>query len=1240
MCCLAAYLATGTPVGDPIEAEAIHRAFFENQPVATTQESKPLYVGSIKTVIGHLEGGAGVAGILKVSLAMRNRTIPPNLHFACLSPAIQQFVPALSIPTTPIPWPKVSSGQPLRASVNSFGFGGTNAHAILESFDSGYLPSTGLGLMVHREGSHDRLENGVHSSYQNTPTRAGTLVGAVDQCISPFTFSAASEPSLRRQLALFADYIRNHPELDLPHLAWTLQTRRTPLPVRRAFSALDSIALSNAIEASILAASSPGVSDAVSLYVETAEQRRLQLAIFTGQGAQWPRMGYELLQTCRQFRKTISTLQKSLDSLPDGPQWSLFEEISASASLSRIHKAEISQPICTAVQIALTELLQAAGITFDVTVGHSSGEIAAAYAAGFISAADAIRIAYYRGLHVQLAGQPEKAGSMIAAGITDLEAISLCNDLASVGHLSLAAHNGPSNCTLSGDTVAIEAAERWLTSRKHFVRRLQVDKAYHSYHMQSCSKAYHKSLTDCGIAALPGHPGKIWVSSVAGYASKAFQSGDTISNAYWIENMERTVRFAEAVQSALQLGAYEFAIEIGPHPALKTPFSRMMTAAGKSVPYHGVLNRSVDDRIAFSDLLGFLWQRTHVDFDGYRLATLGSCNKELRMSLELPKYSWDHDKSYWREGRISREFLQRDPFHSLLGTRVPGRTVTQVSWRNIFHMNELKWLHGHQVNSICVLPAAAYCIMAIEACQSLAQNKGIRLIELQDVDISRAIQLKEDKGEEVVFSLTVMTTDEAEECMIAQFSCHSNNVASTSPPRLAATGRVAVQFGSQDTGLLGKCSIAVPSVVPVPVDRFYTSLSKIGLDYSAPFRIESVKRRKNLAVGSASCAVVAPSNEFLVHPAMLDVVFQSTFAAFASPGDGRLDTLYVPQHIRSIQVNPVLAYRIPYEEKIEFKSQITADQLYWRSARGKLSGDIKALTGAEQQVFLQVDGITFTSLTKATLQTDRDLASSEVWHQDFVSNPRINDLGYPDQRESRRIVEACEKLSHYYLQKLALQVSLEEVATFSAPYQKLWAFVQSVLGGERKKGGFSSHRHLQCVQQLEPAILNVLDVYKQNIDIQLCQVVGDNLLGIVRGQIAPVELMLKDDLLYRFYRESIGYPESNQRVASLAQQISHRYSAMKVLEIGAGTGGTTRDVLSTMERFASYDFTDISSGFFHKAQAEFASFSDRMNYRTLNIEVSPQSQGFSSHAYDLVIACNVLHATKGVTSLKALIYTH
>ncbi|KAI1409858.1 hypothetical protein F5Y13DRAFT_181723 [Hypoxylon sp. FL1857] len=592
---------TGTPTGDPIEAEAIHSAFFPPpSSYGAHHPLNPLSVGSIKTIIGHTEGTAGLAGLMRASLALQNACIPPNLLFENLSPRIRPFYHNLHIPTSLTPWPAVSEGTPRRVSVNSFGFGGTNAHAILES----YAPPSGTLKLNHSSSA----------------------------VFSPFVFSASSETSLMLYLESFCNYLRKHETThNLRDIAYSLSVRRTRLPVSIALGATTADELRTKLEQR-LESSKANPFGIRAIYRPGDSSKPRVLGIFTGQGAQWAQMGLDL----------INILQRRLDILPDGPVWSLLEELQKEASSSRVLEAAISQPLCTAIQI----------LQLFAVVGHSSGEIAAAYAAGFISAEDAICIAYYRGLHSKLSrGHCGQRGAMIAVETSEDDARSLLGFPEFEGRAEIAAVNSSTSLT----TVFQDEGK--------FVRLLKAS-----------STKYLESLAALDIQA--GH-GK-------------FDQDNVPRGTYWDANLVNPVLFQQGIET----------IELGPHPALKGPsLQTLKDKMSHSVPYIGLFQRG---HPAITSV-------ANVDIQSYDKFVSGHASAKFIKGL--PTYTWDHEKEYWHETRFARAVRMRsDPVHPLLGHLTPDSTEQDMRWRHMLHVSEIPWLAGHRLQDMVVFPASAYVV--------------------------------------------------------------------------------------------------------------------------------------------------------------------------------------------------------------------------------------------------------------------------------------------------------------------------------------------------------------------------------------------------------------------------------------------------------------------------------------------------------------------------------------------------
>ncbi|SPO07536.1 related to polyketide synthase [Cephalotrichum gorgonifer] len=1196
---------TGTPAGDPVEAEAISTAFFGSKVgFERSASDPPLYVGSIKTVIGHTEGTAGVAGIMKGSLALQNGIVPPNLLLNELNPKVQPFYRDLKIPKQAAEWPTLAPGAVRRVSINSFGFGGANAHAILEEYKPVSPPPAALP--------------------QN------------DAQISPFNFSASSEKALAGILSSYAAYLRENPSTSLRDLSWSLNVRRSTLPSRISVAAPTTEILASKLET--LAKAPSGVVTTSSRAASGSENPRV-LGVFTGQGAQWASMGAKLLATSALASDRLADLQKSLDSLPAEhvPEWRLSEELSKDKSTSRISDAAFSQPLCTALQIVIVDYLKAAGIKLSAVVGHSSGEIAAAYAAGYVSAEDAIQIAYYRGYFLHLAEGPEGSGggAMMAVGITEEDARDLLELEDLEGRICIAASNSPQSLTLSGDSEAIDLARRILEDEKKFARLLKVDKAYHSHHMLPSSGPYNEALTKAGIKiqARPldaEYPS--WISSVYGEDIEIIGT-ESLSGEYWVRNMTNQVLFTQALEQAISTstGPFDLAIEVGPHPALQSPALQTFTAvAGSEVPYVGTLRRGSDDVEALSEGLGSVWKflgSRAVDFSALDSRLYGDESQGQappKLLTGLPSYAWEHDRVYWHESRYSKNFRTSGQLpHQLLGTKLPDGTESEIRWKNYLHLRELPWLVHHQVDRQVVFPAAGYLSATIEAVVQTYGIRSIQLIELYDVHIGQALVLEENSSVETLFSFRVIETEATHvEAVFAFFSASTKDSVSMSRN---AHGNLRITLGTPSPDVLPSPYKSDREFLDLDPERFYNTVGEIGLGYGGPFKKIVEARRRS---GESSGVIQTPDEEdqgdipLIIHPGTLDCAIQSIILAYSFPGDGRIQSIFLPTSIDRLRVDPSgLANRKgPTASKLPFFANITSDE------PTDLSGDVEIYSEDSSTTLVQLQGLRTTPLTPPAPSNDLQLFFKTSWHPDApTGNPGLWERG--SKSYDYDLAFAQERVAYYYLRRLdeaippVLRLDLEWY------HRVFYEYIDHTLAWVSK--GTHPFAKAEWANDTKYDLLEIFERFPESIDLRIMRAVGTNLVSAMQRDMNILEAMMKDNMLNEFYATSLGMREYLLDMARMVGQLSHRYPHLNVLEIGAGTGGATDMVFQQLqESFTSYTYTDISSGFFENAQTKFEQHRAKMIFKVLDIEKDIVTQGYAPHSFDVVIASLVLHATR------------
>ncbi|KAI1660867.1 polyketide synthase [Daldinia decipiens] len=709
---------TGTPVGDPIEVDAIGRCF-------SPRDGPPLLIGSVKTNVGHSEGASGLTSILKVVQAFENGQIPPSQGVVNLNPKLILAERNLKVASEVEEWPRALR----RASINSFGYGGANAHVILESAES-YL---GQGYLETHSSSRDGLD-----ARDNQELIVLPVSGA-----SPKSLDVLIQQTLQAVAQL-------HDKKSVLDLAHTLTKGRDHFRHRSFLLAKHEKASGKLVHI-------------------TADEAALEIMVnplplsfvFTGQGAQYAGMAKELLFSSQHFRNTIRRLDGVLQALPPPhrPDWTLEQTLLDGAN-SRINEVTRSQPICTAVQIGLVDLLRSWGVHSASMVGHSSGEIAAAYAAHLLSFSQAILVAYFRGYAV---GSLRSRGAMMAIGLNPEEAELLIENKGLETQIRMACINAPESVTLSGSPEAVETLEKDLQAQNKFARKLETGgRAYHSHMMEEIGELYEELLTpffenrtrsDKNDTRPSMFEGKMYSSVGYNPSSLGDINSQTNMPAYWRQNLEQPVQFHAALANLImgEDNAVHL-LEIGPHTALKGPIKQIRTALGldeKSLPYSPTLVRQQDADLCIKTLVGMLFAH------GYKTLNWDVINglpeSGSRILHNLAPYPWDYSGGLlWSEPRASFEMRNRKHLrHELLGTLALTGNGIDFTWRNLLRLSETPWLQDHKVEDQIVFPATGYMAMAIEAVSQIttAKDKPAAHLayEFRNINISAALHVPDEE---------------------------------------------------------------------------------------------------------------------------------------------------------------------------------------------------------------------------------------------------------------------------------------------------------------------------------------------------------------------------------------------------------------------------------------------------------------------------------------------------------------
>ncbi|MEM7132773.1 MAG: type I polyketide synthase [Chloroflexota bacterium] len=857
---------TGTPVGDPIEAKALGAVLGRNRPV-----DDACLIGSAKSNIGHLEAGSGIAGLIKAVLCIQHGQIPPSLHFETPNPDIPFEELKLRVVDELVPWP--DNGHPRTAGVNSFGFGGANAHVVVqEPPPPPNLPQTGGGTVVSSTESQLLSQHPTETSPHtvevlapkatkrtdpsSTISQPPPLLGEGRGGVSLLTLSARSEPALKALAASYADFLRTDTDASLADLAYTMTRRRSHHDHRLALLVRNRQQLTNRLRA---VANDERVPNLLTGRCNTEEAPSL-LFVYTGMGPQWWGMGRELAEREPVFRQSLVDCNAAFQKIAG---WSLLEAMSAPEETSRMAETAVAQPANFALQVALSALWASWGVKPTAVVGHSVGEIAAAYIAGALSLEDALLVTHHRSrLQQTTAGQ----GTMLAAELSAADAEAL---LAAHEQVSLAAINGPTSVTLAGDAKALQAIAAELQAQERFSRFLEVEVAYHSYQMDPLADELQASLAHIQpqSAAIPLY------STVTGQQIE----GDTLNADYWWRNVRQPVQLAPVMQRIIR-DDYRIFLEVGPHPVLGHSIRETLRAEGEKGRLLPSLRRQKPEQTQLLSTLAELYTLgAQVDW-----STISPSGRFIK----LPTYPWQRER-YWQESPASRQDRLGQPGHPFLKL---DQELPTPTWQVELNDYLFPYLQDHRVEDAVVFPAAGYVEAGLALHTKLFGESACTLEEVafkQILAIDPAqvhmMQMSLDQASNrcTIYSTVkrpIMADDEKSEI---EWTEHATmRVLPTPVNARPALDFTAIQARCQEEG---------------SVTELYTALSQGGLHYGPHFQTNrQIWRNDNEVLTRIEGPDDASSDgDYLLHPTVLDATFQA-IAAIIGDQKRHADQLYLP----------------------------------------------------------------------------------------------------------------------------------------------------------------------------------------------------------------------------------------------------------------------------------------------------------------------------------------------------------
>ncbi|VUC24936.1 unnamed protein product [Clonostachys rosea] len=899
---------TGTNAGDPTECSAIGAVF-------GSVRDEPIRVGSVKSNIGHLEGASGIASLIKSIYSLESGVIAPTHGLVTINPKIRAEEWNIEIPKTQIPWPPGLR----RISINSFGYGGANAHCIM---DDAYHYLTARKLVGSHITSIDSLPNPRQS--QN-----GTMVHQDPHPVSNHSDGEGRE----NRLFVLSTTEKSGIAAAALRLRQFLQSTDTKDKTEQA-KLLDGVSYTLLNKRSKLLWSGYIVASSIQDLVEKLggplnPPRKISRAsdlgfIFTGQGAQWFAMGRELLKYSI-FRRSIIESGDCFIKLGSG--WDLMEELGRDEKHSRVNEPAFSQPICTALQIALVDLLESWGVRPRLIIGHSSGEIAAAYCKQAISKMDALSVAYWRG---KLSGDITTQGAMAAVGVGP-EAAAKYIETVDKGKVVIACINSPSSVTLSGDVAAVDQAVGLINGDNLFARKLKVRTAYHSHHMKPIASKYLSLIAD--ISTNVGDDMVTMVSSVTG---EVVLPRD-LNASYWVKNLLNPVQFSAAVargwklqqsrtagskSSRLKVAAF---VELGPHAALKGPLGQILdplSNAATTPLYTSMLSRGCDATETALEAMGDLLT-IGIAVNTRGLARSKAVGQNLSVTLpSLPSYVWNHSTRYWNESAAAAGYRMKE--HSrqdFLGTRDELSTDDEPRWRNYLRTSEQPWIRHHQFQDTNIYPMAGMIVMVVEALRQIHDASEIEGFVFRDLKVENALIVTTDESVETCLQLRPWRNgSRASSNSWKDFTISSRNEKGKWTSNCRGLVRIESRQPQVGSGFYDETTArsetarqlyesAVASNLPSKdIDRFYQDISSSGLNLGPSFQcVVDLKARDRLSVfqvkvtDTAHWAPGKRESPHLIHPAVLDT-FVHLLISNTDTGTG-IFTARVPVFAESVYIS-------------------------------------------------------------------------------------------------------------------------------------------------------------------------------------------------------------------------------------------------------------------------------------------------------------------------------------------------
>ena len=897
--------------------------------------------------------------------------------------------------------------------------------------------------------------------------------------------------------------------------------------------------------------------------------------------------------------------------------------------------------------------------------GHSSGEIAAAYAAGMLTFESAIAIAYHRGTATSnlKARFPELKGAMLAIGAGQSEVQPLLRKLRCGKKATIACINSPSSITASGDEQAITELQTLVEEKRLFNRRLRVDMAYHSHHMTYVAQDYLSSIKD--ISSLTSASEVMFYSSVTGRQIDIL----ALQPSYWVNNLTCPVRFSQAVQSMCAPidertpaeGRINTLIELGPHSALEGPIGQILKASGpktSTTVYVPSLIRNKDAVETTLQLAATLCTRgCPLNFSAVNFPK--SIDEKPGLLTDLPSYPWQHSTRYWHESRISSNHrFKQCPRNDLVGSIADGSNDLEPTWRNIIRLDDLPWIRHHQLQSDNIYPMAGYVAMAAEAASQRALTREIEFdrITFREISFGQPLIILESLDVESMITLrpynegTRISSDTWDEFRVSSWASGRGWLEH-------CRGLVAVQTNKGTNPIDGQRQLkdAVTTInhraftmdeactTQVDSQLFYETLAEAGVVYKSAFQgLVGCRAGQQYAVAD----MVIPDTtglmphqyepDMIMHPATLEICTQIQWLILGA-GRTALHQSYTPSFVKEMSISRNISRKagdrlrlygsgpptLPLSKPVEFSIFATDSNNAGETA-------------------ISLEGLVMTPLTDKSIirgrNVKKDICFKMHWEMSLnsIKSAQFQEVlcvGSLNANEKDKL-RLLERASFYYIMNALQEVTCEQSESLPDHYRKFYRWMQS-----QSQLANEEHLRLQTPERTAydaSRMTKFLGVARtSNVAGELISIVGESLPQILQGEIDPLPFLMKDNLLNRYteYLDSLNpiYAQTALYIDKLAQL----NPALNILEFGTGVRETaTLTILKSLggfsgklPRFKAYTYTDMSSDSLEMARARFDAWGSLVSYGKLNLEADPILQGYEAEMYDLIVAPGPLHAT-------------